>query len=188
MRRRLVRSLALVAFLGLFSPLDAFAQAATPAPQFSLTGFIDSVATWTQNISSSDGNLNRNRDHQFYGRSRGRFDVIGQVGEAKGVFGFEIDAYWGQTGFSDTTGIGNGEPCFTTGTANSVTCGAAGTGSESSFDLNTDPRAHCRSSGSTWNSRCPWCRFPSWRGSAPSRSLPPRPTSWPPTPTATSPT
>src|SRR5215831_10708395 len=138
MRRRLVRSLALVAFLGLFSPLDAFAQAATPAPQFSLTGFIDSVGTWTQNISSSDNNFNRNRDHQFYGRNRGRFDIVGQVGEAKGVFGFEIDAYWGQTGFSDTSGIGSGEPCFTTGTNNAVTCGAVGTGSESSFDLNTD--------------------------------------------------
>src|SRR5215472_19368248 len=102
------------------------------------TGFIDSVGTWTQNFSSSDGNLNRNRDHQVYGRSRGRFDIVGQVGEAKGVFGFEIDAYWGQTGFSDTSGIGNGEPCFTTGTVNSITCGAVGNGAESSFDLNTD--------------------------------------------------
>jgi hypothetical protein len=138
MRKRLVRSLALVALLGLSSPPDAFAQAATPVPTFSITGFIDSVGTWTQNISSSDGNLNRNRDHQFYGRNRGRFDIVGQVGEAKGVFGFEIDAYWGQTGFSDTSSIGNGEPCFTTGTGNSVTCGATGFGAESSFDLNTD--------------------------------------------------
>jgi len=138
MRRRLVRSLAVAALLCLSSPLDAFAQAASPQPQFSITGFIDSVGTWTQNFSSSDGNLNRNRDHQVYGRSRGRFDIVGQVGEAKGVFGFEIDAYWGQTGFSDTSSIGNGEPCFTTGTVNSVTCGATGTGAESSFDLNTD--------------------------------------------------
>src|SRR5262252_7727284 len=138
MRRRLVRSLAVAALLCLSSPLDAFAQAASPQPQFSITGFIDSVGTWTQNFSSSDGNLNRNRDHQVYGRSRGRFDIVGQVGEAKGVFGFEIDAYWGQTGFSDTSSIGNGEPCFTTGTINSVTCGATGTGAESSFDLNTD--------------------------------------------------
>src|SRR5215475_8716489 len=138
MRRRLVRSLAVAALLCLSSPLDAFAQAASPQPQFSITGFIDSVGTWTQNFSSSDGNLNRNRDHQVYGRSRGRFDIVGQVGEAKGVFGFEIDAYWGQTGFSDTSSIGNGEPCFTTGTVNSVTCGATGAGAESSFDLNTD--------------------------------------------------
>jgi len=138
MRRRLVRSLAVAALLCLSSPLDAFAQAATPQPQFSITGFIDTVGTWTQNLSQSDLNFNQNRDHQFYGRNRGRFDIIGQVGEAKGVFGFEIDAYWGQTGFSDTTGIGNGEPCFTTGTGNNVTCGAAGQGAESSFDLNTD--------------------------------------------------
>src|SRR5262249_26580526 len=127
-----------VALLGLSSPLDAFAQATTPQPKFSITGFIDTVATWSQNLSQSDLNFNLNRDHQFYGRNRGRFDIIGEVGEVKGVFGFEIDAYWGQTGFSDTTGIGNGEPCFTTGTGNSVTCGAAGQGAESSFDLNTD--------------------------------------------------
>src|SRR5215468_5889103 len=138
MRRRLVRSLAVAALLCLSSPLDAFAQAASPQPQFSITGFIDSVGTWTQNMSTSDLNFNRNRDHQFYGRNRGRFDIVGQVGEAKGVFGFEIDAYWGQTGFSDTSSIGNGEPCFTTGTNNAITCGAVGTGSESSFDLNTD--------------------------------------------------
>src|SRR5215468_10673600 len=138
MSRRLVRSLAFVALLGLSSPLDVFAQATTPQPKFTITGFIDTVATWSQNLSQSDLNFNLNRDHQFYGRNRGRFDIIGEVGEVKGVFGFEIDAYWGQTGFSDTTGIGNGEPCFTTGTGNSVTCGATGTGAESSFDLNTD--------------------------------------------------
>jgi hypothetical protein len=138
MSRRLVRSLAFVALLGLSSPLDVFAQATTPQPKFTITGFIDTVATWSQNLSQSDLNFNLNRDHQFYGRNRGRFDIIGEVGEVKGVFGFEIDAYWGQTGFSDTTGIGNGEPCFTTGTGNTVTCGAAGQGAESSFDLNTD--------------------------------------------------
>src|SRR5262249_53797271 len=110
MRRRLVPTLAVAALLCLSSPLDAFAQAASPQPQFSITGFIDSVGTWTQNFSSSDGNLNRNRDHQVYGRSRGRFDIVGQVGEAKGVFGFEIDAYWGQTGFSDTSSSAMASP------------------------------------------------------------------------------
>src|SRR5499425_3870407 len=138
MRRMLVLSLALLALLGFVAPPDVFAQAAAPTPKATITGFIDNVGTWTQNMSSSDGNLNRNKDHQVYGRSRGRFDIVGQVGQAKAVFGFEIDAYWGQTGFSDTSSIGNGEPCFTTGTSNAVTCGAVGTGSESSFDLNTD--------------------------------------------------
>src|SRR5262245_10481585 len=138
MRRILVLSLALMALLGFVAPPDVFAQAAAPTPKATITGFIDNVGTWTQNMSTSDLNWNRNQDHQVYGRTRGRFDIVGEVGQAKAVFGFEIDAYWGQTGFSDTTGIGSGEPCFTTGTNNAVTCGAVGTGSESSFDLNTD--------------------------------------------------
>jgi len=138
MRRMLVLSLALLALLGFVAPPDVFAQAAAPTPKATITGFIDNVGTWTQNLSSSDFNWNRNRDHQTYGRTRGRFDIVGEVGQAKAVFGFEIDAYWGQTGFSDTTSIGKGEPCFTTGTNNAVTCGTGPAGAESSFDLNTD--------------------------------------------------
>src|SRR5262249_37682665 len=138
MRRMLVLSLALMALLGFVAPPDVFAQAAAPTPKPTITGFIDNVGTWTQNISSSDFNWNRNRDNQTYGRTRGRFDIVGEVGQAKAVFGFEIDAYWGQTGFSDTTSVGKGEPCFTTGTNNAVTCGTGPAGAESSFDLNTD--------------------------------------------------
>src|SRR5262249_49259118 len=115
-----------------------FAQAAAPTPKANSTGISDNVGTWTQNMSTSDLNWNRNRDHQVYGRTRGRFDIVGEVGQAKAVFGFEIDAYWGQTGFSDTTSIGKGEPCFTTGTNNAITCGQGPAGAESSFDLNTD--------------------------------------------------
>src|SRR5215475_12215193 len=138
MRRMFVLSLALLALLGFVAPPDVFAQAAAPTPKATITGFIDNVGTWTQNMSSSDLNWNRNRDHQTYGRTRGRFDIVGEVGQAKAVFGFEIDAYWGQTGFSDTTSIGKGEPCFTTGTNNAITCGQGPAGAESSFDLNTD--------------------------------------------------
>src|SRR5215471_1052031 len=138
MRRMLVLSLAVMALLGFVAPPDVFAQAAAPTPKATITGFIDNVGTWTQNMSSSDLNWNRNRDTQVYGRTRGRFDIVGEVGQAKAVFGFEIDAYWGQTGFSDTTSIGKGEPCFTTGTNNAITCGTGGAGAESSFDLNTD--------------------------------------------------
>jgi hypothetical protein len=138
MRRIVFLSLALVALLGFVAPPEVFAQAAAPQPKFSITGFIDSVGTWTQNLSASDTNLNRNNDHQFYGRTRGRFDVIGEVGEAKAVFGFEIDGYWGQTSFSDTSSIGKGEPCFVTGATGAITCGTTAAGAESSFDLNTD--------------------------------------------------
>ena len=134
MRRILVRSLALGVLLGVLMPPEAFPQATTPQPKFAITGFIDSVGTWTQNISGFDGNLNRNRDTQTYGRSRGRFDIVGEVGEAKGVFGFEIDAYWGQTGFIDS----NLGPGCVGASFGGVVCGATGNGAESSFDLNTD--------------------------------------------------
>ncbi|HWM98707.1 MAG TPA: hypothetical protein VNO54_16830 [Streptosporangiaceae bacterium] len=139
MRRILFLSLALVAVLGFVAPPDVSAQAAAPAPKFTITGLIDNVGTFTQNLSSSDLNLNRNRDHQMYGRTRGRFDIIGEVGQAKGVFGFEIDSYWGQTGFIDSN---NGPGCVTSGANSAVTCGAVGAGAESSFDLNTDTQGN----------------------------------------------
>src|SRR5215475_4988005 len=138
MRRMFVLSLALLALLGFVAPPDVFAQAAAPTPKATITGFIDNVGTWTQNMSSSDLNWNRNRDHQTYGRTRGRFDIVGEVGQAKAVFGFEIDSYWGQTGFIDSN---NGPGCVTAQSGN-VTCGSVGTGSESSFDLNTDTQGN----------------------------------------------
>src|SRR5262245_48686476 len=134
MRRILLRSLALGVLLGVLMPSEAFPQATTPQPRFAITGFIDTVGTWTQNLSTFDGNLNRNRDHQTYGRNRGRFDIVGEVGEVKGVFGFEIDAYWGQTGFIDS----NQGPGCVGASFGGVACGATGSGAESSFDLNTD--------------------------------------------------
>src|SRR5881296_63127 len=139
MRRMLVLSLALMALLGFVAPPDVFAQAAAPTPKATITGFIDNVGTWTQNMRTSDLNWGRNRDHQVYGRTRGRFDIVGEVGQAKAVFGFEIDSYWGQTGFIDSN---NGPGCVTSGTTAAVTCGAVGTGSESSFDLNTDTQGN----------------------------------------------
>jgi hypothetical protein len=138
MRRMLVLSLALTALLGFVAPPDVFAQAAAPTPKATITGFIDNVGTYTQNMSTSDLNVNRNRDHQVYGRTRGRFDIVGEVGQAKAVFGFEIDSYWGQTGFIDSN---NGPGCVTA-SSGAVTCGAVGTGSESSFDLNTDTQGN----------------------------------------------
>ena len=135
MRRCPVLSLALLALLGFIAPVDVLAQAATPQPQFAITGFIDNVGTWTQNFSYGDANFNRNRDYQTYGRTRGRFDIVGEVGQAKAVFGFEIDAHWGQTGFIDSN---QGPGCVTSGPTSAVTCGFTGNGAESSFDLNTD--------------------------------------------------
>jgi hypothetical protein len=131
MRRLLVIAVALVAVLGVIVP-PAMAQA--PAPKVTITGLIDQVGTYTRNVSAYDFNLNRNNDQQMYGRTRGRFDVIGEVGKAKAVLGLEIDAYWGQTGFIDS----NMGPGCGVSNAGAVTCGAVGSGAESSFDLNTD--------------------------------------------------
>jgi hypothetical protein len=96
---------------------------------------MDNVTTYTRNMSTYDFNIGRKRDSQWYGRTRGRFDIIGQVGPAKAVFGFEIDAYWGQTGFLDSN---MGPTCQPNGANSAATCGFVGSGAESSFDLNTD--------------------------------------------------
>jgi len=121
MRRILFLSLALMALLGFVAPPDVFAQAAAPQPKFTITGLIDMVTSYAENVNNYDGIWNR-KDTQWYGRTRGRFDIIGEVGSAKGVFGFEIDSTWGQTGSADTA-LGGGTQAF---------------GTTSAFDLNTD--------------------------------------------------
>ena len=136
MRRLLVLAVALVAVLGMLAP-PALAQA--PAPKVTITGFIDTVGTYAKNLSTYDFNIKRDNDTQAYGRNRGRFDIIGEVGKAKAVFGFEIDSYWGQTGFVDSNN-GPGYQCSSL--SGLCASGAVGSGSESSFDLNTDTQGN----------------------------------------------
>lgn len=102
MRRLLVVAVALVAVFGMVVP--AMAQA--PAPKVTITGLIDQIGTYTSNMSKYDLNYGRSQDDEMYGRTRGRFDIVGEVGKAKAVLGFEIDAYWGQSGNSDSTVFG----------------------------------------------------------------------------------
>jgi hypothetical protein len=99
MRRLLILAVALVAGLGMLAP-PAMAQA--PAPKVTITGFIDEVGTFGKNLSDYDNNYNRQKDTQATGRTRGRFDIIGEVGKAKAVLGIELDAMYGQTGNNDT--------------------------------------------------------------------------------------
>src|SRR5260370_23942197 len=99
MRRLLVLAVALVAVLGVLAP-PAMAQA--PAPKVTITGFIDEVFTYGRTLSDYDSNYNRQKDTQATGRTRGRFDIIGEVGKAKAVLGIELDAMYGQTGNNDT--------------------------------------------------------------------------------------
>src|SRR5499426_1038556 len=129
MRRILVLALAALALLGVVTP-DAFAQA--PTPTFKINGLIDQLTTYSRNTSNFDGNLNVN-DIMWYGRTRGRFDIIGEVGKAKGVLGLELDMAYGQTGSNDSTIVNAG------GTA--ATPVQAMFGTNGGFDLNTDTRA-----------------------------------------------
>jgi hypothetical protein len=118
MRRLLVVAVALVAVFGMVVP--AMAQA--PAPKVTITGIIDQIGTYTSNMSKYDLNYGRSQDDEAYGRTRGRFDIVGEVGQAKAVLGFEIDAYWGQSGSTDSV----------------VTGGKQGFGANIGWDQNTD--------------------------------------------------
>src|SRR5262249_3113472 len=90
---------------------DALAQApggaasGAPGPTFPITGVIDQVITYSNNTSNFDIDLHR-KDYLFYGRNRGRFDIIGEYGKAKAVLGLELDFVYGQTG-SGNTNIAN---------------------------------------------------------------------------------
>lgn len=119
-----------LALVGLLAPM-AFAQA--PAPKVSITGFIDEVTSYAKNNSVFSGVFNR-EDRQWYARTRGRFDIVGEVGKAKAVLGIEIDQVWGQAGSNDST-IVNGGTTPPGGGAVTTQSGTSG-----SFDLNTDTR------------------------------------------------
>jgi hypothetical protein len=104
----------------------AYAQA--PAPKVTINGLIDNVTSYSQNMANYNGGLFNRPDSMWWARSRGRFDIIGEVGKAKGVFGVEIDSVWGQTGSTDTNQAG-------------TATGRTGFGTTSSWDLNTDSQA-----------------------------------------------
>jgi len=140
MRRTLFLALALLAAFAVAVPV-ADAQTPNPNAKVTISGLIDNVGTFTRNMSAFDFNLGRNSDAQFYGRTRGRFDIIGEIGKAKAVLGIEIDEYWGQTGLGDSNGAGS-TTCTSAANSGSVTCGFVGSGAESSFDLNTDTQSN----------------------------------------------
>jgi hypothetical protein len=130
MRRLLILAVALVAVLGLVAP----AMAQVPAPKVTISGLIDQIGTYSKNMSQYDSNYNRATDDAAYGRTRGRFDVIGELGKAKTVMGIEVDSYWGQTGGADN----NLQGCATNTTSGGFACASQGFGATSAFDLNTD--------------------------------------------------
>jgi hypothetical protein len=94
-----------LAMLFALAPPDAGAQA--PAPKVTITGLIDNLVNYNRNqgLNAADrlgGGLAQSSDNEFYARTRGRFDIIGEVGKAKAVLGLEVDVNYGQTGATDT--------------------------------------------------------------------------------------
>jgi hypothetical protein len=118
-----------LALVALAAPL-AYAQA--PAPKVTINGLIDNVTSYSQNISNYNGGLFNRKDSMWYYRTRGRFDIIGEVGKAKGVLGLELDHVFGQAGSNDSTIVNAG--------AASGTAVQTGFGTDGSMDLNTDSR------------------------------------------------
>src|SRR5262249_40281496 len=140
MRRTLLLLLTAVALVGMVAP-GAYAQApaapAAPTPTFKITGFIDEVITYSNNTSNFDFDLHR-KDYLFYGRTRGRFDIVGEYGKAKAVLGLELDFVYGQTGTGNSniaTVQGGATPNPAVGNAVAVFPGTDG-----SLGLNTDVR------------------------------------------------
>jgi len=60
-------------------------------PEGTINGLIDNVTSYSQNISNNNGGLFNATDSMWYGRTRGRFDIIGEIGRPQGVLGLELD-------------------------------------------------------------------------------------------------
>lgn len=118
-----------LALVALAAPM-AYAQA--PAPKVTINGLIDNVTSYSQNVSNYNGGLFNRKNDMWYYRTRGRFDIIGEVGKAKGVLGLELDHVFGQAGSNDSTIVNAG--------AAATTAVQTGFGTDGSFDLNTDSR------------------------------------------------
>src|SRR2546428_13794715 len=67
---------------------------------------MDTVSSWTDNLSVTDRNLQRagNADKDWYARVRARPDIIAEVGTTKFVLGLELDETFGQTGNAGAIG------------------------------------------------------------------------------------
>ena len=128
-RTSLVVLMIALAILALAAPL-AYAQA--PAPKVTISGLIDNLTSYSENIANYNGGFFNRGDKMWYARTRGRFDFIGEVGKAKGVLGIELDHVYGQTGSNDSSIVNAGG-------ASGVAV-ANGFGTDGGFDLNTDSR------------------------------------------------
>ena len=139
MRRVVLGLLSVLVTVAILAP-PALAQA--PTPKVTITGQIDNILNLNRNLNNTgqDRNVRGGQtspgDQEFGAYTRGRWDIIGQLGKAKAVMGWEIDMHYG--GFSGT----NGDTCVGTlfaGTA-AGNCGSRGDGSSGGLDADTDVR------------------------------------------------
>ena len=102
------------------------AQPAPPVPQVTITGFIDTVTSWSKNLN--DSLVHRTGEREWYARNRGRFDMIGQLGQGQGRVRVRDRLSVGHDGHRRQD--------------NNLAAGGVGTGQHngalSAFDLNTD--------------------------------------------------
>src|SRR3990172_2595891 len=109
MRRYWVVALAVLPLLGVLSP-PVWAQApAAPARRGTMTGLVDNRVNFSRIMSQFDlatGGITNPDDDHMYARTRGRFDVIGELGKAKAVLGLEIDLAYGQVAGADNSDSG----------------------------------------------------------------------------------
>ena len=119
MRRFTVSVVLAFAILVMLAP-PGFAQA--PAPKVTISGLFDQVTSMGRN--TYDGNLTRNSDSEWYGRTRFRPDFEFAVGRVRAVLGLEIDLAYGQSGTND-----GGFPGNTSGTAGGFAANTAAPGS-----------------------------------------------------------
>jgi hypothetical protein len=118
-------AIALVAMVG---PVSA-------QPKVTITGFVDNVTSWTNNMSVVDINPARTGDKEWYARTRVRPDITAEVGTTKFVLGLEIDETWGQTGNAGKIGSCGGTA---TGAAGTQCSFPQRSGATAGWDLNTD--------------------------------------------------
>src|SRR5213593_4394529 len=129
MRKGLV--IAVLALIILARPAwPAFAQTSPPEPKISINGNFDQITSAGRNVY--DGNFSRDKDREWYARTRFRPDFEFAVGRTKAVLAIELDLMYGQGGSNDGGFPGNnsGQPGGFAGGTKSATGGG--------LDINTD--------------------------------------------------
>jgi len=123
--------LAVIALVAMAGPVSA-------QPKVTISGFVDTMTTYTRNVSNVDNNYGRASDKEWYSRVRVRPDITAEVGTTKFVLGLELDEVFGQTGGAGAVGsVGNTVTALNTG-AGGVGSFPQRAGATAGWQLNTD--------------------------------------------------